>query len=336
MSPKSFLLSERAARLSDRAQHPDRRRRAAVSSSGPPPSERSPGMQAAPEQGILLTLLTRMIVARNAVEVGTFTGYSALCIARGLGRRWSSPVLRRERGVDVDRSRGVGRRPAWPTGSTSGSRPPPTRCARSRPTPSSTSRSSTRTRAATPPTSRSSCPRLDRTACCCWTTRCGAAQVLDPDNQDDNVVAIRAVNDMVAADTRLTTVLLPDLRRTHAEREELTEPAPSHHVQAALRLVLAPPATGAKVLAVANRRGAGHATDRRVAALGQRIDRHIVFGDVARHVLVGPGGDRVDLHQAAEVADDDRGRRRDSPPLIAAARSSRPACRRAHGRAGRP
>ena len=41
-------------------------------------------MQIAPEQGALMTLLTRAIGARRAVEVGTFTGYSALCIARGL------------------------------------------------------------------------------------------------------------------------------------------------------------------------------------------------------------------------------------------------------------
>ena len=41
-------------------------------------------MQIAPEQGAFMTLLTRVIGARRAVEVGTFTGYSALCIARGL------------------------------------------------------------------------------------------------------------------------------------------------------------------------------------------------------------------------------------------------------------
>jgi len=41
-------------------------------------------MQIAPEQGAFMTLLTRAIGARNAVEVGTFTGLSALCIARGL------------------------------------------------------------------------------------------------------------------------------------------------------------------------------------------------------------------------------------------------------------
>jgi caffeoyl-CoA O-methyltransferase len=42
------------------------------------------GMQVGPDQGQLLTLLTRIAGARRAVEVGTFTGYSSLCIARGL------------------------------------------------------------------------------------------------------------------------------------------------------------------------------------------------------------------------------------------------------------
>lgn len=36
------------------------------------------------EQGDLLTLLTAALDARSAVEVGTFTGYSAICMARGL------------------------------------------------------------------------------------------------------------------------------------------------------------------------------------------------------------------------------------------------------------
>jgi len=41
-------------------------------------------MQIAPEQGALMTILTRAIGARSAVEVGTFTGYSALSVALGL------------------------------------------------------------------------------------------------------------------------------------------------------------------------------------------------------------------------------------------------------------
>lgn len=41
-------------------------------------------LQIAPEQGPLLTMLVQLMGARNAVEVGTFTGYSSICIARGL------------------------------------------------------------------------------------------------------------------------------------------------------------------------------------------------------------------------------------------------------------
>jgi caffeoyl-CoA O-methyltransferase len=42
------------------------------------------GMQIGPDEGQLLTFLARLVGARVAVEVGTFTGYSSLCIARGL------------------------------------------------------------------------------------------------------------------------------------------------------------------------------------------------------------------------------------------------------------
>ncbi|MFC6085732.1 O-methyltransferase [Sphaerisporangium aureirubrum] len=41
-------------------------------------------MQISSEQGTFLTMLTRLTGAVNAVEVGTFTGYSSICIARGL------------------------------------------------------------------------------------------------------------------------------------------------------------------------------------------------------------------------------------------------------------
>jgi caffeoyl-CoA O-methyltransferase len=53
--------------------------RAETAALGPPA-----GMQIGPDEGQLLTLLTRLVGARRAVEVGTFTGYSSLCIARGL------------------------------------------------------------------------------------------------------------------------------------------------------------------------------------------------------------------------------------------------------------
>ena len=42
-------------------------------------------MQVGPDQAAFLTMLTRFGGVTNAVEVGTFTGTSALCIARGMG-----------------------------------------------------------------------------------------------------------------------------------------------------------------------------------------------------------------------------------------------------------
>ncbi len=46
---------------------------------GPPSA-----MQITPEEGTLMGMLARAIGAREALEVGTFTGYSALCVARAL------------------------------------------------------------------------------------------------------------------------------------------------------------------------------------------------------------------------------------------------------------
>ena len=42
------------------------------------------GMQISADEGVFLQVLVRVSRARRAVEVGTFTGYSALCVARAL------------------------------------------------------------------------------------------------------------------------------------------------------------------------------------------------------------------------------------------------------------
>lgn len=42
------------------------------------------GMQISPDEGVLLGLLAGLTRARYAVEVGVFTGYSTLCVARAL------------------------------------------------------------------------------------------------------------------------------------------------------------------------------------------------------------------------------------------------------------
>ena len=41
-------------------------------------------MQISPEQGQFMALLVELIGARRAIEIGTFTGYSALCMAQAL------------------------------------------------------------------------------------------------------------------------------------------------------------------------------------------------------------------------------------------------------------
>src|SRR5260370_20997524 len=42
------------------------------------------GMQISPEQGTLMTILARTSGARSAIELGTFTGYRAVCVARAV------------------------------------------------------------------------------------------------------------------------------------------------------------------------------------------------------------------------------------------------------------
>jgi caffeoyl-CoA O-methyltransferase len=82
-APKSFLLTEP---LSDylvaHGTPPDDVQRALIEETAALGAVS--GMQIAPEQGAFLTVMTQLLNVTRAVEVGTFTGYSALCIARGL------------------------------------------------------------------------------------------------------------------------------------------------------------------------------------------------------------------------------------------------------------
>lgn len=65
------------------------------------------GMQIAPEQGALMALLVAATGARDILEIGTFTGYSALCLARAL------PADGRLRCLDISEEwTSIGRR-AW-------------------------------------------------------------------------------------------------------------------------------------------------------------------------------------------------------------------------------
>src|SRR3712207_1268094 len=87
MTPRSFLLTpELADYVRASTEPPDEvaaeliAETAAMAERG----EASPTLQIAPEQGAFMQLLTAAVGARTAIEIGTFTGFSALCIARGL------------------------------------------------------------------------------------------------------------------------------------------------------------------------------------------------------------------------------------------------------------
>jgi caffeoyl-CoA O-methyltransferase len=82
-APKSFFLSPEVQQyLVGHGSPPDAVQRALIEETAALGGISM--MQISPEQGAFMTLLTQLVNARNAVEVGTFTGYSALCIARGL------------------------------------------------------------------------------------------------------------------------------------------------------------------------------------------------------------------------------------------------------------
>ena len=83
-NPKSFTLSPEVHQyLLAHGSRPDDVQRALIERTREAAKDFA-GMQIAPEQGAFMTMITRLIGARRAIEVGTFTGYSALCIARGL------------------------------------------------------------------------------------------------------------------------------------------------------------------------------------------------------------------------------------------------------------
>ena len=220
--PKSFLLSaELAEYLVAHGTPPDAVQEALIDETAALGAVA--GMQIAPEQGAFLTVFTRLIGARRAIEIGTFTGYSALCIARGLPDDGRLVVLRRLRGVDRGRREGVGEPPgvgdridlriapaldtlaALPAGETfdlafiDADKP----------------NYANYFDALLPLMRTNGAILVDNVL---WDGR-----VIQPDADDENTVAIRAFNDKVAVDDRVDTVMLPDRRRPHHLPQALSE-----------------------------------------------------------------------------------------------------------------
>ncbi len=166
------------------------------------------GMQIAPEQGAFMTLLTCLVDARFAVEVGTFTGYSSICIARGLapgGRllcldvneEWTA-IARdhwREAGVDDRIELRLG--PAAETLRALPSDPPIDLAF------IDADKGGYRTYY------DEIVERLRPGGLVLLDNVLWGGSVVDAGDQGDEVVAIRAVNDHVAADDRVEVVMLP-------------------------------------------------------------------------------------------------------------------------------
>jgi caffeoyl-CoA O-methyltransferase len=87
MTPRSFLLTPELAQYVQATSETPDDVAAALLAETAELAERGEApatFQIAPEQGAFMQLLTRALRVRSAIEIGTFTGFSALCIARGL------------------------------------------------------------------------------------------------------------------------------------------------------------------------------------------------------------------------------------------------------------
>ena len=207
VAPKSFLLTpELAAYIVGHGTPPDAHQLALIEETralGP-----VAGMQIAPEQGAFLTVLTRAVGARNAVEVGTFTGYSSLCIARGL------PADGHLLCCDVsDEWTAIARR-AWASAGVADRIE--LRLAPAADTLRSLPREETidlafidADKPGYPVYYEEILSRLRPNGLVLVDNVLWDGRVVQPDADDDNTRAIRAFNDMVAADDRVEAVMLP-------------------------------------------------------------------------------------------------------------------------------
>src|SRR3954470_11965579 len=87
MTPRSFLLTEQLGdyvRASSEPPDDVVRDLLAETAELGERGEAPATYQIPPEQGAFMQLLARALGVRRAIEIGTFTGFSALCVARGL------------------------------------------------------------------------------------------------------------------------------------------------------------------------------------------------------------------------------------------------------------
>jgi caffeoyl-CoA O-methyltransferase len=166
------------------------------------------GMQIGDDQAVLMEIVARAIGARLAVEIGTFTGYSALAVARGMGpegrllccdvsEEWTtiareywqkagvSDRIELRLGPALDTLRSLPREEQFDLAFVDADK-----------------------------TGylgyyEELLPRLRRGGLVLADNTLQGGRVADPDAGDDSTVAIRSFNDHVAADPRVRVVLLP-------------------------------------------------------------------------------------------------------------------------------
>ena len=165
-------------------------------------------MQISPIEGTLLTILTKIVGVRLAVEVGTFTGYSSISIARGLadgGRllccdvseQWTAVAREHwERAGVADRIE-LRIAPAIETLRAMPDDPPIDLAFIDADKPMYVEYY------------EEIVPRLRPGGVVLLDNTLWSGRVVDPTNDDENTVAIRAINDHVAADDRVEAVVLP-------------------------------------------------------------------------------------------------------------------------------
>jgi len=165
-------------------------------------------MQVALEQGAFLGMLTRLLGVRNAVEIGTFTGYSAICIARGLadgGRllccdvseEWTTIAKRHWARAGLDDRIELRLGPAIDTLNA---------------LPQTPDIDLAFIDADKPSYQRyyeALLPRLRQNGLIVFDNVLWFGNVIDPSKTDESTVAIRTLNDLVVADERVEAVMLP-------------------------------------------------------------------------------------------------------------------------------
>ncbi len=165
-------------------------------------------MQIGDDQAVLMEVLARGLGARSAIEIGTFTGYSALAIARGMGpeghliccdvnEEWTSIAqefwaragvasrIELRIGPAIDTLRALPAREQFDLAFVDADK------------------------TGYPDYYEELLPRMRRGGLLLADNTLQSGRVCDPSAQDDSVQAIRRFNDRAATDPRVRTVLVP-------------------------------------------------------------------------------------------------------------------------------